>query len=434
MRNNLIFATLFMASLADAQVLSFSKAYEMAVENSHQIRSSLYQLEANKQKIVQEKSAWYPQINFTASHRKTEFEINHLQHRDDYDLIENSTDLSLLLKQTVYDPAIDGRIDIENLRIKLNLAQIKLQKQDLAKKVLQIYLNILSSKNKINLYNSRLKFNRLKLKAISKKYEMQLANKMELFEIKVDINTLRIDLQKEQEMVKLYRFNLEHLIGEFEQKLPEIDLNRVNLNKIELMSKIVTEDEKFLSNIKIKQAIISKNLSKKEIRNSSMGHLPKISLNASYNKFISEDAGVDYENTKKIMLEFRIPLYQGGYVESKILSAKLQYSSASEDFISVKKEIQIEYEQFLLSFNSAKKSITLYKEAMASAKLYLDSISQGFKNGLKSSVDLEEAQNRVNEVEYKYVENLYDIIESYAKLLILSDSFENLNLIDEIVN
>jgi len=433
MKNKIAIATLLVATLIYAKPLSLSNAFNKAIENSHEIKSLLYQLDSNKQKVVQEKAFWLPQVNFSASHSKTEFEVNHLYKRADYDYIEDSTDLRLTVSQAIYDPQTDARIELEEYKINFFLSKIEIQRENLAKKVSQIYFKILDSKNKIKLLKSKVSYNKFKLKAIQKKYELKLANKMDLLQIKVDINSLKIDLQKEKELIKLYHSNLKHLIGEFEESLPTIDLAKINSQKIAMMKKIISQKGKFLSNSQIKQVLISKELSKKEIKNSKTGHLPKVTLNASYTKFISEDITTDYENTKKIMLEFKIPLYQGGYVKSKIEASKLQYQASQEDLIAIKKEIEIEYDEQLLSFNSAVQSINLYKEAIESVRLYLDSISQGFSNGLKSSVDLAEAQNRVDEVEYKYRVNIQQMVQSYAKLLLLSNDFKNLNLIDNIL-
>ena len=433
MKNKIAIATFLVATFSYAQSLSLSEAFDMAIKNSHEIKSLFYQLDSNKQRIVQEKSAWLPQVNFSATHSKTEFEINHLHKRPDYDYIENSTDLRLSVRQVIYDPAINSRIEIENHRIKLFLSKVELKKQELSKKVSRFYFQILGSKNKIKLLESRIFYNKSKLKTIQKKYELKLANKMDLLQIKVDISSLKIDLQKEKELMKLYNSNLKHLIGKFEKKLPTIDLIKANKKNIAKMKKLVSDSEKFLSNSQIKQVIISKELAKKEIKNSKTGHLPKVSLNASYTKFISEDITVDYENTKRIMLEFKIPLYQGGYVESKIKASKLQHLATYEDLRAIKKEIKIEYNEYLLSFNASIQSINLYKEAIESVKLYLDSISQAYSNGLKSAVDLAEAQNRVDEVGYKYRENILQLMQNYIKLLILSNDFKNLNLIDNIL-
>jgi outer membrane protein len=199
------------------------------------------------------------------------------------------------------------------------------------------------------------------------------------------------------------------------------------------MKNFVTNKIDFSSNLNIAQANIQLELLKNELINAKAGYLPTASLDAKYTKYNSNDITVDYEDTTRIGLQVNIPLYNGGKTQSNILSSKLNIEATREDLIKIQKDIKINYEENLLIFNSSLESIKMYQESMESALLYLDSVSLGFNNGLKSIIDVNEAKNKLYEVEYRYIENLYEMIDAYVNILIVTNKFDGLKLLDKLI-
>jgi outer membrane protein len=238
---------------------------------------------------------------------------------------------------------------------------------------------------------------------------------------------------REKKLLRLNRLRLKHLIGIENFKLPQIDFNRINSGVIEKMREIVTNGSNRLSNLKIEKAEQTLKFSKEEIKVASSGHLPIVTLNAQYAEIDADRSVSSLENTKSVMLQLQIPLYQGGMVESKITSAKLAYSARQEQLLQVQDEIKEEYDELLAMFNASSDSLSLYQEALESARLYLDSVEQGLQNGLKSTIELNGAKNKLYEVKYRYVENIYEIISSYIGLLIVGGNLEELRIVDEII-
>jgi outer membrane protein len=139
------------------------------------------------------------------------------------------------------------------------------------------------------------------------------------------------------------------------------------------------------------------------------------------------------ENTKSITLQLQIPIYRGGKTESRVAASKLAYSAKQEELLQVQDDINEEYEERWLLFNTAIHSLILYQEALKSANLYLDAIQQGLDNGLKSIIELNDAKTKLYEVKFKYNENIYEMISAYIRLLVLTNHLEDLNIVDEII-
>jgi outer membrane protein len=95
--------------------------------------------------------------------------------------------------------------------------------------------------------------------------------------------------------------------------------------------------------------------------------------------------------------------------------------------------IKEEYEENLATFDASSKSLPLYTESLNSARAYLNSIQQSVNAGLKSSLDLNDAKSKLYEVKYRFVSNIYDMINAYIDLLVVTNQFDSLGLIDEII-
>ncbi|MDQ1245049.1 MAG: outer membrane protein, partial [Campylobacterota bacterium] len=48
-------------------------------------------------------------------------------------------------------------------------------------------------------------------------------------------------------------------------------------------------------------------------------------------------------------------------------------------------------------------------------------------------IDLNDAKNKLYEVRYKYIENIYEMVNSYIGLLMVTDNFKDIGLLDKLV-
>ncbi len=426
MNNKIVLLFLFILSTSiNADILSITEAYNLALQNSKDIKASEYQIEANKQQLNQAKAELYPQIYLSASYGKKEYDEAETGRLSNY---------SLSLNEAIYDAGKINRVDITKSKIKLDNFKIEFQKQELAQSVFKIYMDILKSKNKIEVYNAYINAKRKRVELLNKKLELSLGTKTDLFQGEVDYHFSRMDLRKEKKFIRVNKLKLRHLTGVNSIELPSIDFDRITDEVVAQMRRAVENNsDKFSSNLKLEQSKINLDLSAKEITGARSAHLPVISVNAQYSKINADAAVSSLENTKSVMLQIQIPIYQGGAVESRVTESKLSYSSAQESLLQVEDEIKEDYEENLATFDSSSKSLALYKESLNSARAYLDSIEQSFNAGLKSSLDVNDAKSKLYEVKYRFVENIYDMINAYISLLVITNNFEQLKLVDNII-
>jgi len=436
MKNNQFIKILFLVTLfvsyANAEVLLFTQAYDLALKNANKIKSSDFQAKSNEEKINQEKSRLYPQVNLSAYYRKTAYKQNNLRNTTINQGIYNGT---LSLKQSIYNPEVYSKIDMETSRSKLYNTGVILEKKELAQTVFEAYLNLLKSRNKIDLNKSYLEYSKSRLEELTKKYDMHLSNKMDVLEMKVEYNSANINLTKELKLKKVYELKLNQLIGDVKYDLPDLKSDANILGSISAMKESIINDGSFLKNLKIAQAKLALELSKHTVDNSFDAHLPRLDFEASASLYETDTPTVDapYSSTKQAMLVLNIPIYSGGLTSSRVLSAELMKKAAYEDLLNAQKEVRVEYKEKKAVFDVSAESVSMYKDAYTSAELYVDAIEQGYAHGLKSVTDLNDAKNKLYEVRYKYIENIYEMVNSYIGLLIVTNNFDNIDILDKLL-
>jgi len=437
MKNRFLIFFLFILSTLslNAEVLLFSKAYELALENAHSLKSSIFKTKASQERLEQEKSSLYPQINLSAYYKKSQYNYNKNYNASGDTINQGLINYSLSLKQSIYNAQIYSRISLERSRTQLYKVGVELEKEELAQNVFKVYLDILRSYNKIDLSSSYLEYSKLKLDEITKRYQMNMANKMDFLEMKVEYKSAQIDLKKEKKLLNVYQLKLNKLIGVNSYILPTIKIDSTSLESIDDMRLSIADNNDFSSNLQLLQSQLSLKLSKKDIDNAFSAHYPRLDLDISVSGYGTDDPTSDslYKDTRSAMLMLNIPIYSGGSVSSRVRELELNSQATNEELIDTQKEIQVKYDEYLALFEASSESVSIYQDALESAVLYVDSVEQGYEHGLKSIIDLSDAKNKLYEVKYKYIENIYEMVDSYIGLLIVTNNFENIGLLDKLV-
>ena len=431
MRSKIFLFSLLCASGLFGEVLTFSQAYLLALEHNHKFKSEkLYNL-SHKERLKQTESGLYPKLDLSGYYKNSDLKLNQDGSPHTRQGLFN---LSLSLKQSIYNPSLYSEIEVEKLRAKIGDVDVTMSKKELAQEVFEAYLKLLKSLNKIELYKAYLHYSNSKLQMIEKKYAINLSNKMDLLEVKVAHNSAKIDLKREKKILQSYRLELEHLIGTDAYVLPRIDSDNAILESLPIMESVVL-DVKLKNNLDIQKASLNFALAQKEIKNAYNGHLPKLDLSAGYSRYETDTPTIDapYEYTQMVMVSLNVPLFSGWYTTSKIDEAKYLQDARKESLADVQKETDIRYEELIASFEAASASVKMYKEAIESAALFVKSVQLGYEHGLKNMVDLDEAKSKYYKIRYEYVENIYELVSSYIGILILSNDFEKIEILDKIV-
>lgn len=409
MRHIFIWLGISLALYADSSVITLSEAYQRALSYEAKLRSVAYQVDAKKEDVKIAESQLYPQVYASLDHSDRQYKDNFYKNKTK----ESYNSSSITASQVLYHPEIIAQIESAELKVDSAKVYLSKQEQELAYKVTDAYISILKYQNSVAVANSYVKTNHIKHQQIAEKFDLHLSNKMDFLESKVAYEQAKITLHKQENLLSIAKNKLKNLIGVEIVDMPSIAFDSLDLDQLLHLS----IHEELENNPDIMMAKIGTQIYEKEIEAAKYGHYPKLDLSLSHTEYNTQDKTVDYERDSRVMLEFKIPLYQGGRVNSQIEKNRVMLNSAKEDLTDQQREVRIKYEELVLNYEAALRDIKLQKEAEVSASLYLSAVQKGHEYGLKNLIDLEDAKTKLYETKFKLIESVYTFINAYIGIL-----------------
>jgi outer membrane protein len=296
--------------------------------------------------------------------------------------------------------------------------QLNLARQDLIVNVTQAYFDVVLAQDKINLLEAQ-------KAAISQQLEQAKAN----FEVGTatitDVNEAqaRYDLTIAQEIAALNDLETKKRFVEFRtgQQPSRLATAKENLRTLipepRDVEKWVALAQQNNLTLKIQQQALQ--LATQQIEYAHAGHLPTLDAVGRYSDTGAtgnvNGVGNDLKDAT-VGLQFQIPLYQGGAITSREREAVANKEKALNDVEAARRDAELRTRQSYLNVVSTVAQVSAYEQALASTKSQLDSTNLGYEVGVRTSVDVLNAQQQYYQSKYNLLEVRYAWLTSIIKL------------------
>ncbi|MDB5810250.1 MAG: type secretion outer membrane protein TolC family [Betaproteobacteria bacterium] len=179
-------------------------------------------------------------------------------------------------------------------------------------------------------------------------------------------------------------------------------------------------DNGALTSYQVKVAQANVDIAGQEVSKNRAGHLPTLDAVASYNE-ASQGAGFQvgpgFDTTNKIIgLQLAVPLYQGGAINSRVREAIANQDKARDDLENTKRTVALNTRASFLSVTNGVAQIKALETALASSQSSLDSTKLGREVGVRTEVDVLNAQQQVISTRRDYAQAIYTYAINVLKL------------------
>lgn len=414
MNSRLIFGLqgfFFTTALLALEPLTLSTAYELALKNEPRLKSASFQKMANAEVINQAKARLYPQLQGTASLGRYEYEAPYLNTRA---VKENYTDYSLSATQAIFHPEYWRGVDQAKSRQSATEYQYKAQAQQLGLDLCKAYFIILRDSKNVELALSQKVYYEQKYKQLEEMLKFGLTNRIDLLETKIQRDKATSQWLTEQKRTQIAKLRLEHLIGDKIDQLKSFDFEKINTAK--LLIQRGEWENKVSQNPSTKASEFAVQAAYDEIAIRNYEHYPKVDLSLNRKQTESSDPYTHiYDN--QAIVRMSIPLYQGGYTQSRVREGLILLSSAQKEEEYYNQESKARFEEAWEERQFTIENFNNLKESQKSAELYLQSVEKAHEAGLKSLVDVLEARAKVYEIKRDLIDAGYDLINNHLALL-----------------
>ena len=158
----------------------------------------------------------------------------------------------------------------------------------------------------------------------------------------------------------------------------------------------------------------------KEVERNRAGHYPTLDAVASYTSSgtgsgINSGPGRD-EKATALGLQLAVPLYQGGAINSQVREALSNLEKARQDLEAAKRTAALETRQAFLGVTSGIAQIKALQSAVVSSQSQLDSTRLGQEVGVRTGVDVLNAQQQLFSARRDLAQARYNYILNRLRL------------------
>jgi outer membrane protein len=172
-------------------------------------------------------------------------------------------------------------------------------------------------------------------------------------------------------------------------------------------------------NIQIQQDNLK--LAEQEIALKSAGHLPTLDAVASYTDSYTNGSpsvfstGNELKNAT-IGLQLEIPIYQGGAVSSQVRQAAYNKQKAQDDLDLARRQTDLETQRTYLNLDTSIAQVKALEQALISSQSQLDSTKLGYEVGVRTSVDVLNAQQQLYSAKRDLLQARYNYLVNIVRL------------------
>ncbi len=429
---------LAIAPLANAEdkPQSLIDIYGRALAHDPTLASALSANQAAQEIIEQGKALYRPTVNFSAGATATQTDIRYIgsgfnpfraEGRSNYEGYTYGLDA----RQPIYRKQNLVQIDQSKTQVSQADKQLHLSQQDLILRVTQSYFDVLIAQDKIDLIGAQ-------KAAILSQLDQANAN----FEVGnstiTDVNEAqaRFDLIAAQEIAAINEHQIakravQAITGELPQRLATVkaDIKTSHLDQdMDKWLEVATQNN---LNVQIQQDAVK--FSQQEVERLRAGHLPTLDAVATYtdNYANGSATGTGSElKTGVIGLQLQIPIYQGGAVSSRVRQAILNEQKAKDDVEIARRNTELETQRAYLNLNTSIAQVKAYEQALVSSQSQVDSTKLGYEVGVRTSVDVLNAQQQFFSAKRDLLQARYNYLVNIIRLKAASGVVAEADLAD----
>jgi len=386
-----LFIALTLALAPAAHATNLADVFRDAQAYDAQYAAARAARQAGQEKAVQGRAGLLPNVNLGGNVRYNSLESSLPGGDADYD----SNGLSVSAAQPLYRKQNQVQYQQAKEQVKIADMQFRVAEQDLILRVAQAYFDVLESQDNIAFINAQKSAITEQLAAAKRNFEVGTATITDTHEAQA-----RFDLAVAQEIAELNSLNirlraLEKLIGKPAGTLDTlVDPAQLKAGPGNIDEWAARAAE---GNLQAEIQRIAKTIADQEVERNRAGHLPTLDAVASYALNNGQNFGATQVDTRvaSIGVELNLPIYQGGLTSSRVREAVANQEKARQDVEVATREASLQARQAWLNVNSGVARVRALEQALVSTQAQLDSTKLGLEVGVRTNLDVLDAEQQV---------------------------------------
>ena len=346
----------------------------------------------------------------------------------------NSINYSISLRQPLLNISSIAAYQQSKAMVAKSDAELSKESSMLIIRIAEAYCNALFAEDALAFNQAHIKAAREQLQQAQMKSDKGFGTITEVNEAKAAFDMAVADGVDSQNSVEYNRRELAQLIGFYPEELCKLQPEKIVLELPEPKALDAWIDQARSSNSAVAAAIQEIKVAQKEHLKQRASRYPTIDLVAgrSYSESDNNYTIGSIYDTYSISLQASVPLYSGGYVSAAVRQAKAKQMKAEEQLSLQERQVESDVRKYYNGIVNGISQINAYQQAEKSEAIAMTGTEKGFKAGIRSNVDVLNAQQKYYESKRALAKSRYQYI---MNRLMLKDSIGTLSGSDvEMVN
>ena len=420
-------------SASQYKTQSLVDIYQQALSHDPTLASALSANQAAQELIEQGKALYRPTVNFNAEANQIGSDIRYLNNTPPGNSNFHTYKYGVDARQPIYRKQNLVQMDQAATQVSQADKQLYLSQQSLILRTTQVYFEVLIAQDKIDLIIAQKAAILSQLDQAKATFEVGTATITDVNEAQARYDLI---LAQENAAVNEYEIakrSVQAITGDIPQILAPVKADIKTNAIMQSMDKWLEVAAQNNLNIQIQQDTLK--YSEQEIERAKAGHLPTLDAVASYSDNYASGSvsvfGAGNElKTSSIGLQLQIPLYQGGATTSRVRQAVLNKQKALNDVEFARRQAELETQRAYLNLNTSIAQVKAYEQALISSQSQVDSTKLGYEVGVRTSVDVLNAQQQFFSAKRDLLQSRYNYLVNIIRLKAASGVVAELDLAD----
>lgn len=417
---NTLFFLATVSGTTPALAANLFDIYRDAQLNDARFGAAKAQYQAQQERLPQARAGLLPNINFDANYNYNDIDIEYTSAafnsgRRNYDAYE----YGLNLIQPIYRRQNMLAVDQAVVVVAQAGTELDLARQDLILRTAQAYFDVLLARFNLRAERSQ---------------QSALAEQLEQAKRNFVVGTATITDQREAQA--RYDLTSARVIGAqndllvAQQALEVLTGAPVREELAGLQSDVAFTppspksieawvEQSYQTNLDVLRAQQSLDIAQTEVRRQRAGHQPTLDLFGSVTEAHQGGSafGVGSDSTAGVVgVEFSLPIYQGGAISSRTREAIGAQDRAAQELENTRREVAQGTREAYLGVTLGIAQVSAFEQAVASTELQLESTKLGQEVGVRTAVDVLNAQSQLTIARRDFAQSVYNTILSQLAL------------------
>jgi outer membrane protein len=394
--------------------------YRLAQASDAQYAAARATWSASQERLPQGLAGLLPLATLSASTQQNDREIRFRNPAvNPSDAQFNSNSVGISISQPLYRMQNFAAYEQAKVQVTQADAVFQLAAQDLILRVAQAYFDVLLAQDTVAFSQSQLTAIGRQLEQAKRNFEVGTATITDTHEAqsRYDI-TVAAEIAARNDL-EVRRRQLETLIGRPAPGLSPLG-QRFSMQPPEPNSMDRWVTNATASNLQVRINAASLEVSNREIDRQRAAHYPTIDAFATYTDSGSGSGlqgGVGTDTRNRVLgLQLAVPLYQGGVVSSRVREAVANEDRARQELESARRAAELAARQGFLGVTSGMAQVRALEAALVSSQSSLDSTRLGQEVGVRTQIDVLNAQQQLSQTRRDLAQAKYNYILALLRL------------------